>query len=312
MILLKSNQYITGSNISPTQSKLFFFLELHASNCQGKLEDTTPEVVTIPDGRENSKVAKSDDIELLEQFNEEKEISDFDTILMGEVYICKICQQEFRHLRKFRNHCVKAHSNLDNGPLFQTKGIKRNFRDFEENNGDYNKRGTNIIKKFKPNSRIRLSDKIDNILNNDNFMSFENQFCEVCEKSFPNMTLFEEHKNNFHHQIQTPINQEIPQNSMQNNQIFHESEANLQYEIDPSWYTGHFMSGLIFESPGGPISGTIPNATAPSSKRRENSNVAKIDDELSDYFEDLEEIPDFDDVTNDGVENDENIIVLED
>ena len=231
---------------------------------------------------------------------------------MGEVYICKICQQEFRHLRKFRNHCVKAHSNFDNGPLFQTKGIKRNFRDFEENNGDYNKKGTNIIKKFKPNSRIRLSDKIDNILNNDNFMSFENQFCEVCEKSFPNMTLFEEHKNNFHHQIQTSINQEIPQNSMQNNQIFHESEANLQYEIDPSWYTGHFMSGLIFESPGGPISGTIPNAPAPSSKRRENSNVAKIDDELSDYFEDLEEIPDFDDVTNDGVENDENIIVLED
>merc|ERR1712008_11739 len=127
-------------------------------------------------------------------------------------------------------------------------------------------------------------------------MSFENQFCEFCEKTFPNMILFEEHKNNFHKiSKKTQIDQKIPKKSMQNKTFLQESEEpNLQYDIDPSWYSGHFMSGLNFETPG-PISGTIPDddePTAPTSKRRENSKVDKSDYELLDYFEDLEEIPD--------------------
>ena len=301
---------------------------MHASNCQGSPEDV-PEVVTIPDDdderRENSKVDKSD-VELLDYFEEKqslKTISDFDTSMgMGKVFTCKICQQEFRHLRKFKNHCLEAHS----------KGIKR-IHDYESS--DYSK-GTNnsIMKKSKSNSRIKLSEKIDNILNDSekthfqeseepslysgHFMSFENQFCEFCEKTFPNMILFEEHKNNFHKiSKKTQIDQEIAKKSIQN-ATFQETEPNLQYQIDPSWYSGHFMSGLIFESPG-PISGTIPDDDEPttSSKRRENSNVDKSNYELLDYFEDLEEIPDFD-VANEGSENenendfDEDVIVLED
>ena len=154
-------------------------------------------------------------------------------------------------------------SDFDTTDLSQ-KGIKR----IHDNEPSGNNKGTNNIKKSKSSSRIKFSEKIDNILNDSektfqesepslysgHFMSFENQFCEFCEKTFPNMILFEEHKNNFH-KSKTQIVQEIPEKSMQDDETFPESESNLQYEIDPSWYSGHFMSGLIFETPGGPISG---------------------------------------------------------